>query len=52
VPGDNLTTDPRLAIRLSALEGVTLRMVSQSASRRNVTVVVSDRDVAADDPPA
>ena len=46
--GDNLTTDPRLAIRLlSALEGVTLRMVSQSASRRNVTVVVSDRDVAA-----
>ena len=46
--GDNLTTDPRLAIRLlSALEGVTLRMVSQSASRRNVTVVLSDRDVAA-----
>ena len=31
----------------SALEGVPLRMVSQAASRRNVTVVLSDRDVAA-----
>ena len=41
-------TDPRMAIRLlSALEGVPLRMVSQAASRRNVTVVLSDRDVAA-----
>ena len=29
------------------LEGVPLRMVSQAASRRNVTVVLSDRDVAA-----
>jgi len=46
--GDNLRTDPRLAIRLlSVLEGVPLRMVSQAASRRNVTVVLSDRDVAA-----
>jgi aspartate kinase len=46
--GDSLRTDPRLAIRLlSVLEGVPLRMVSQAASRRNVTVVLSDRDVAA-----
>ena len=37
-----------MAIRLlSALEGVPLKMVSQAASRRNVTVVLSDRDVAA-----
>ncbi len=44
--GDNLRNDPRLAIRLlSVLEGVPLRMVSQAASRRNVTVVLSDRDV-------
>ena len=46
--GDSLRSDPRMAIRLlSALEGVPLRMVSLAASRRNVTVVVSDRDVAA-----
>jgi aspartate kinase len=45
--GDSLRTDPRLAIRLlSVLEGVPLRMVSQAASRRNVTVVLSDSDVA------
>ena len=45
--GDNLRTDPRMAIRLlSMLEGVPLRMVSQAASRRNVTVVLNDRDVA------
>jgi aspartate kinase len=45
--GDSLRTEPRLAIRLlAALEGVPLRMVSQAASRRNVTVVLSDRDVA------
>jgi aspartate kinase len=44
--GDNLRTDPRLAIRLlSVLEGVPLRMVSQAASRRNMTVVLNDRDV-------
>jgi aspartate kinase len=46
--GDNLRTDPGMAIRMLAmLEGVPLRMVSQAASRRNVTVVLSDRDVAA-----
>jgi aspartate kinase len=46
--GDGLRTDPRLAIRLLAtLEGMPLRMVSQAASRRNMTVVLNDRDVAA-----
>lgn len=46
--GDNLRTDPRLTIRLlAALEGTPLRMVSQSASRRNVTVVLNDRDIPA-----
>jgi len=46
--GDSLRNDARLAIRLlSVLEGLPLRMVSQAASRRNVTVVLSDRDVAA-----
>jgi aspartate kinase len=45
--GDSLRTDPRMAIRLlSVLEGLPLKMVSQGASRRNVTVVLSDRDVA------
>jgi len=45
--GDRLSADPRMAIRLlAALEGVPLKMVSQAASRRNVTVVLSDRDVA------
>jgi aspartate kinase len=44
--GDNLRSDPRLAVRLlGALEGMPLRMVSQSASRRNVTVVINDRNV-------
>jgi aspartate kinase len=46
--GDNLRSDPRLAIRvLSALEGVPLRMVSQAASRRNLTVVLHERDLVA-----
>jgi len=46
--GDRLSADPRMAIRLlSALEGVPLKMVSQAASRRNLTVVLNDRDVAA-----
>jgi aspartate kinase len=46
--GENLRTNPRLGVRLLAtLEGIPLRMVSQGASRRNVTVVLHDRDVAA-----
>ena len=44
--GDNLTREPHLAVRLiAALDGLSLRMVSQAASRRNLTVVLSDRDL-------
>jgi aspartate kinase len=46
--GDNLRRDPALAVRLiAALAGLQLRMVSQAASRRNLTVVLADRDVPA-----
>jgi aspartate kinase len=46
--GDNLRRDPGIAVRLiAALDGLQLRMVSQAASRRNVTVVLADRDVPA-----
>ena len=45
--GDNLRADPRLTVRLlGSLEGFTLRMVSQASSRRNLTIVLHDRDVA------
>jgi aspartate kinase len=44
--GENLRTDPAFAIRmLTGLDGIPLRMVSQAASRRNVTVVLRDSDV-------
>lgn len=46
--GDGLQRDPRVAARmLGALDGFRLRMVSQAASRRNITVVLRDADVAA-----
>ena len=46
--GDNLRVDPRIAARvIGALEGFRVRMVSQAASRRNVTIVLSDTDLAA-----
>jgi aspartate kinase len=46
--GDGLRRDPRIAARmLGALEGFPLRMVSQAASRRNVTVVLRDADAPA-----
>jgi aspartate kinase len=46
--GDNLRSDPRIAARvIGALEGFRVRMVSQAASRRNVTIVLSDTDLAA-----
>jgi aspartate kinase len=46
--GDGLRRDPRTAARmLGALDGFPLRMVSQAASRRNVTVVLRDADVPA-----
>ena len=45
--GDNLRSDPRIAARvIAALEGLPVRMVSQAASRRNVTIVLRDADVA------
>jgi len=41
--GDGLRRDPKLATRiLGSLEHFPLRMVSQAASRRNVTVVLQD----------
>jgi aspartate kinase len=46
--GENLRADPAFAIRmLAGLDGIPLRMVSQAASRRNVTVVLRDGDVGA-----
>ena len=46
--GENLRVDPAFAIRmLAGLDGVPLRMVSQAASRRNVTVVIRDSDLPA-----
>lgn len=46
--GDNLRTDPTMAVNvIAALGRLPLRMVSQAASRRNVTVVLSDADVPA-----
>jgi aspartate kinase len=45
--GDNLRCDPRIAARvIGALEGFPVRMVSQAASRRNVTIVVRDEDLS------
>jgi aspartate kinase len=46
--GDALRGDATLAVRLlGTLEGFPLRMVSQAASRRNLTCVVHEKDVAA-----
>ena len=46
--GDGLRQDPRLASRiLGSLEQFPLRMVSQAASRRNVTVVLHEASAAA-----
>ena len=45
--GDNLRCDPRIAARvIASLDGLSVRMVSQAASRRNVTIVLRDADVA------
>jgi aspartate kinase len=44
--GDGLSTDSRIAARaIGALSGFAVRMVSQAASRRNVTIVLSEADV-------
>ena len=46
--GDALRADPVLAVSVIAAFGrLPLRMVSQAASRRNVTVVLNDADVPA-----
>ena len=46
--GDNLRNDPRIAARvIGALESFRVRMVSQAASRRNVTIVLDDTDLSA-----
>jgi aspartate kinase len=46
--GNNLRSDPAMAVGvIAALGRLPLRMVSQAASRRNVTVVLNDADVPA-----
>jgi aspartate kinase len=46
--GDNLRADPSMVVSvIGALGRLPLRMVSQAAGRRNVTVVLSDSDVPA-----
>jgi aspartate kinase len=46
--GDHLRSDPSLVVTvIAALGRLPLRMVSQAAGRRNVTVVLSDADVPA-----
>jgi aspartate kinase len=48
VVGDRLTTNSALAARIvGALTGFPLRMVSQAASRRNVTIVLPEAHLAA-----
>jgi aspartate kinase len=45
--GDGLQQDPCAAVRvLASLEGLPLRIVSQSSSRRNVTVVLDEANLA------
>jgi aspartate kinase len=45
--GDNLRVDPRIAARvIGEMEGFPVRMVSQASSRRNVTIVLRDADLA------
>ena len=44
--GDNLRARPGLATRIAAaLEGFPIRMLSQAASRRNLTVVLAEADL-------
>jgi aspartate kinase len=46
VVGENLRSEPKLFARaVTALEDVPLRLVSQAASRRNITFVLRDADV-------
>ncbi len=44
--GENLRADPTLFGRaVTALDGIPLRLVSQAASRRNITFVLRDSDM-------
>ena len=44
--GENLRSDPALFVRaVSALDRIALRLVSQAAGRRNITLVLRDADV-------
>ena len=46
--GEHLRTDPTLFARaVTSLQDVPLRLVSQAASRRNITFVLRDADVPA-----
>jgi len=46
--GDGIAADRTFPVRLlSAIDGVPLRMVSQAASRRNVTIVIAASDLPA-----
>jgi aspartate kinase len=48
IVGENLRVDPTLFGRaVTALDRVPLRLVSQAASRRNITFVIRDADVPA-----
>jgi aspartate kinase len=45
--GDSLRSRPGLAVRIvGALDGFALRMISQAASRRNLTLVLPEADLA------
>ena len=47
VVGDDLQIDPTLFPKVvGALGGIACRMVSQSASRRNLTFVLRERDLS------
>jgi len=46
VVGENLRSDPKIFSRaVTSLENIPLRLVSQAASRRNITFVLRDADV-------
>ena len=46
VVGENLRSDPALFARaVTSLDRIPLRLVSQAASRRNITFVLRDGDV-------
>jgi aspartate kinase len=46
IVGENLRADPTLFARaVTSLERIPLRLVSQAASRRNITFVLRDADV-------